>query len=138
MRTPVVVDANILIAALVESDDNHEKCAAYIASLPPPILISVLALTEVAHFIDRNLGPQAEVDLIRSVRDGEILPIYHGSSWTHIHDLADTYVGAKLGMVDASLFICAELSGSRTVASIDNLHRSVVTPRTDWFTVEPA
>lgn len=139
MTAPVVVvDANVLIAALIESDDHHAVCSAYVATLPPPILVSVLALTEVAHFLEKNLGPQAEVDLIRSVRDGDILPIYSGSSWEHIHDLANTYVSAKLGMVDASLFICAERSGSRTIASLDNLHRSIVTPRTDWFEVVPA
>lgn len=133
----VVVDANVLIAALVDSDTNHVACASYVKELGTPLLVSVLALTEVAHFLEKYVGPQAEIELIGMVLEGELLPIYDGAWWGQIHELAAKYVDNKLGMVDASLFIAAEHAGTLTIASTDKLHRSIVTPRTPWFIVEP-
>ncbi|MEV8023420.1 PIN domain-containing protein [Microbacterium sp. NPDC080220] len=131
-----MVDANVLIAALVDSDSNHVPCASYVESIGTPILVSVLALTEVAHFVEKHLGADAELDLIRSIRDGEILPVYDGTIWDDLFSLAERYVDGKLGMVDASLFVCAELLSTDRVATLDMLHYSVVTPRTPAFSVE--
>jgi predicted nucleic acid-binding protein len=134
---PVVLDTNVLVAALVGSDDLHAQCAPYVEALPRPLLVSVLALAEVAYLLQKHVGPEAELELVRLIADGDILPIYDPSNWADIHELATRYVDQELGMVDSSLFICAEAVSSTRIATMDGVHRSVVTKRSSYFMIEP-
>ncbi|MBD1541000.1 type II toxin-antitoxin system VapC family toxin [Arthrobacter sp. IA7] len=132
-----IVDTNVMVAALVDTDDDHERCAALVESLPRPIVLPVLTIAEICHFIDREIGPAAELKFLQLIRDGEILPYYRGADWTQICTVVEKYLGSKLGGVDASVLVSAEANGTNRVASMDNLLRNVVTDSTPYFMLVP-
>ncbi|NWL13333.1 hypothetical protein DM793_18875 [Paenarthrobacter nitroguajacolicus] len=117
--TLVVVDANVLIAAYVAEDSRHEEAVNIIAKLGTPLLVPVLALAEVSYFIDRNVGPEAELDFIQAVVDKEISPVYFEDDWSRIYDLAERYVDRRLGASDAAVVVSAESLHTTRIASMD-------------------
>lgn len=53
-------------------------------------------------------------------------------------EVLELYANAKVGFVDASVFVVAERLKERKIASIDRRHFSVLRPRhVDYFTLLP-
>ena len=137
MAKETIVDTNILVGLLISKDQHHEDARRIYESLPKPVLVHVLTVAEVAHFLEARIGPEAELRFLEQIRDGhEIVVCYDSEDWEHTYDLAATYLKNALGTIDAAVMIAAERYGGR-VASLDNLLRTVVTPRTPWFEVVP-
>ncbi|SDW32426.1 PIN domain-containing protein [Arthrobacter sp. cf158] len=117
--TLVVVDANVLIAAYIEDDTQHEEAVEIISKLGTPLYVPVLALAEASYFIDRRLGPEAELDFIRAVAEKEISPVYFSDDWPRILEVAARYVDRRMGASDAAVVVAAEKLHTTRIASMD-------------------
>ncbi len=126
----LVVDAGPLVAAASRRDRNHERCVALLAHAPPPLVVPMLVVTEVAYFLADRLGPLAEEAFARSLRDGELIaePV-EPPDWQRIHELLAEYADLPLGIVDASVLTTYERLGATALATLDRRHFSVVRPR---------
>lgn len=137
MAREVIVDTNIMVGLLIPNDNHHEECKAIFERLPKPVMVHVLTIAETAHFLEDRIGPEAEFRFLQQVRDGsEIIPYYHAEDWDDICGVAERYLTSALGTIDAAVVIAAERHGA-TIATMDNLMRTVVTPKTPWFDVIP-
>lgn len=124
--TLVVVDANIIVAALVKSDTNHERAVLYLEGLPKPLYVPILALSEIAHLLENRIGPHAEMKFVEAIINDEIRPVYFDDRWDDVGLLARTYLDSALGLVDASVVVTAASMGTRAIATDDDLFSRIV------------
>jgi len=135
----LIVDAGPLYAAAARRDKHHERSVQLLSSAARPLLVPGLVLTEVSYLLSDRIGPHAELAFARSLAAGELVvePVLD-SDWRRIAELMEQYIDLPLGMVDASIVALAERKGLEIIATLDERHFRVVTPRhTQAFTLVP-
>ena len=89
----------------------------------------VLVVTEVAYLLGTRVGPETEVRFLGDLAAGELMPEQVApADWLRIAELVAAYRDLPLGTVDASIVVASERLGTRTVATLDRGHFSVVRP----------
>lgn len=98
-----------------------------------------LVITEVAHLVDRDLGPTSETAFLADIVEGSLEPVpLEPADWRRILDLVWTYRDLPLGAVDASIVAQAERLRIRQIATLDRRDFSVVRPtHVDAFELLP-
>jgi predicted nucleic acid-binding protein len=92
-------------------------------------LVPTLVIAEVAHLVDRDLGPSSESAFLADIVEGTLEPIpLEPGDWRRIFDLVWTYRDLPLGAVDASIVAQAERLRIRQIATLDRRDFSVVRP----------
>jgi uncharacterized protein len=137
--TALVVDAGPLYALLDRHDAWHGPCTDLLETHPGPLVVPTLVIAEVAHLVERRLGPRTELLLAQDFAEGAFSaePV-RPEDWLRIAELTAQYVGFPLGMVDASVIACAERLGAAEVATVDRKHFGAVRPRhVPGFTLLP-
>lgn len=126
----LIVDAGPLVAAAATRDRHHDRCVQLLANAPPPLVVPMLVVTEVAYFLADRLGSQAERAFAASLQSGELLvePAV-AADWDRIGELLDQYADLELGIVDASVIAVCERLGETKLATLDHRHFSVIRPR---------
>jgi len=135
----LLVDAGPLVAVASRTDQAHDRCVELLSSVPRPLVVPVLVVSEAAHLIERHVGAHTERSLANAFRAGELVvePI-EPSDWDRISELVDTYDDLPLGIVDASVVALAERLKVTTLATLDRKHFSVVRPKhCDAFKLVP-
>jgi len=125
----ILVDTGPLVAAADADDANHERCVAFLAGAPRPLLVAASVIPEVCYLLARYLGSTAEAAFLRAFPEELSIQEVTVSDLRRAADLVEQYDDLRLGMVDASLIAIAERLGLRTVATLDRRHFSVVRPR---------
>ncbi len=125
----LVVDAGPLVAVAATGDRNHERSVVLLSHAPPPLVVPMLVIAEVAYFLADRIGHHAEQAFAQSLREGELLaePV-EPSDWRRIGQLLGEYADLPLGIVDASVVAACERLGATTLATLDRRHFSVVRP----------
>lgn len=128
-----------MIASVDASDRDHEACLRLLLSHPGPLFVPVLVLAEVAHFVSRRIGSDAELDVLGDIAEGTLEPMaVDAQDWPRIIELVWTYRDLSLGTVDASVIALAERLKIRQIATLDHRHFSVVRPvHADAFELLP-
>lgn len=125
----MIVDTGVLVAAIDSGDHHHERCATLLDEIDD-LVVPVLAISEVARFLGRRMGPEQEATFLAAIRDGELsVEPVDPDDWSRIHDLVVKYADLGLGTVDASLVAACERLDETTVASLDHRHLATVRPR---------
>ena len=125
----LIVDAGAIYAQFDARDSHHEACLELLHGHDGPLIVPTLVVTEVAHFLGRRLGWQAEVDLLGDLAEGVlILEPVHAADPLRIAELVAQYRDLPLGTVDASVIAAAERLGITQVATTDRRHFAVVRP----------
>lgn len=126
----LVVDTGPLVASADPRDSDHGHCLELLATSPGPLVVPVLAITEVAYFLMRRLGSGAEAQLADSLETGGLVaePVEQ-SDWTRIRELLIQYSGLNLGITDASIVAVCERLGATKLATLDHRHFSVIRPK---------
>jgi len=135
----LIVDAGPLVAASATRDRHHRRCVELLTSVPRPLLVPALVVTEVAYLLSSRIGAHAEVAFARSLHAGELLvePVLD-SDWPRIVQLSSDYADLGLGIVDASVIALAERQGIDTIATLDHRHFATVKPNhVDAFRLVP-
>lgn len=128
----VVIDANVLVAAMVPSDSAHDDAAKYLETVAPPWYVPVMALAEAVHLIEKRVGHHAELAVLDLIADGEILPL-NVDRWGDICDVATKFSSSELGTVDASVVVAAEQIGTISIATMDSRLQMVTTAKSPFF-----
>ncbi|MEZ4500412.1 MAG: PIN domain-containing protein [Thermomicrobiales bacterium] len=121
----VTLDSSALLAMLDSSDEHHASVVAEIRHDRGPLIVPVAIMSEVAYFVERDLGQRALEALVRDIVEGSFLLDYVESAWTRILELVRRHSDMELGLADASVIECAERHGSR-VLTLDRRHLGVV------------
>ena len=126
----IVVDTGPIVALLNDRDDQHERCKAFLANYPGPLLVPTTVFTEVCMLVERRRGTRAELAFLSDVRSGLFTMLESMSAdLDRISELVKTYADLPLGTVDASVVALTERLNLPAVATLDHRHFSVVRPR---------
>jgi uncharacterized protein len=119
-----------LVAASIRRDRHHGRCVDLLSKAIRPIVVPVLAVSEVAYLLSERGGTAAERAFARSIRDGELLvePI-EPQDWNRIDELLEQYGDPRLGVVDASIVALCERLNEPVLATLDQRHFGAVRPR---------
>ena len=125
----ILVDTNILVAVANSNDTNHVGAVQLVASVTDPLVILPTVLAEVCYLVHERGGARAEVAVLRSVAQGELLlaELTVGDV-ARMAELAETYADLGLGATDASIVAVAERLRVTSVATFDRRHFTVVRP----------
>lgn len=108
-------------------------------STPGALFVPVLVISEVAHFVARRIGTDAELQFLGDIADGSLEPMaVDAQDWPRIVELTWRYRDLPLGTVDASVIALAERLKITQIATLDHRHFSVVRPaHVDAFELLP-
>jgi predicted nucleic acid-binding protein len=136
----LVVDAGPLYALADRDDAFHEECLDLLGSIPGPLIVPTLVITEVAFLIGARLGARAEVLFAQDLAEGTfVVDPVHPADWVRIAELVAAYRDFPLGIADASVIACAERHWVLGVATLDRRHFAAVRPiHGPAFTLLPA
>lgn len=121
MRTPAVVDANVLVASIDRGEVHHGRCAEVLRRKDLELVIPALVISEVAYFLDRRFGAALEADFVRGLASLHV-EAPEPDDWPLIADLVERYADLGLGTVDASVAVLADRLGTDLILTLDRRH----------------
>lgn len=121
----VTLDTSAVVALLAHRDKNHAAIVEIIRINVGNLIIPVPVLSEIAHFVERDLGSTALVAFLADIRVGRFQLDCCENDWTRITDLVQKFADFPLGLSDATVIACAERHGG-AVATFDLRHFGVV------------
>jgi uncharacterized protein len=125
----VIVDTSVLFAYFVRSDPDHEASTDAIEGRQPDeeLVVSPLVIAELDYLIVSRFGVAAELDVLRELSGGawEIAAL-DVDDLGAIADIVGKYGDQDIGATDASLVVLATRHETRTVATLDRRHFSVM------------
>jgi hypothetical protein len=127
------------VAAAIQADADHERCAAFFKATTEPLVVPQLVLAEAAYFVGKLLGSVAEAGFLREF-SGASLELYplERDDLSRMAELIETYADLRLGAVDASVIATAERLGATVIATLDRRHFTIVRPsHADAFQLVP-
>lgn len=133
------MDAGPLYAYVDADDRHHGACLELLETHPGPLIVPVLAVTEVSYLLGARLGIEAEVRFLGDLAEG----VFHVEAvtpgdWVRVAELVARYHDLPLGTVDASIVVAAERLGVSRIATVDRRDFSVVRPaHIDRFELVP-
>lgn len=126
----LLVDAGPLYAYMDRRDPDHAACAHLLKMHPGPLLVPILAVTEVSYLLRARGHADAEVHFLGDLAEGNLtIESVRAGDWLRIAELVMRYRNLDLGTVDASIVAVAERLGITTIATLD---------RRDFGTVRPS
>ena len=116
---------------MADPDDQwHERVREWWERQRGELSVPVTALPEVAFLLQHRLGPDAELDFVRSVVAEELaIESLEAEDVARAAELLADYRDLRLGFVDASIVAMAERLGVRAIATTDRRHFGVIRPR---------
>ncbi|MGH3547360.1 MAG: type II toxin-antitoxin system VapC family toxin [Pseudonocardiaceae bacterium] len=139
MNRAVIVDAGPLYAYIDADDTHHQRCAEFLTGHGGTLIVPQLVITEVCYLVQTRLGTRAELLFLGDLASGafSVEPVA-AADWFRVIELVDTYRDFPLGVVDASVVVCAERLGISDVATLDHRHFHPMRPaHVPHFTLLP-
>lgn len=119
MKPIYVIDTNVIFGAYVDADPYHEEAVAILEKIDTPYNVPVLALAEIAHFLNERGGQNAEIGLVQAIINQEIRPVYFEDQWERVQFFAEKYKDRKMGVTDSTVLAVAERLFTTSVVSMD-------------------
>jgi predicted nucleic acid-binding protein len=121
----VTLDTSAVVALLDHRDKNHSAIIEVVKSSVGNLIIPVPVLSEIAHFVERDLGQATLVALLVDIKSGAFQIDCCDGDWTRVTELIQKYADFPLGLSDSIVIACAERHGGN-VATFDQRHFGVV------------
>jgi uncharacterized protein len=122
----ILVDAGLLISAMVRQDQYHSVCSHLLRQIDKPLITTLPALTEALYFCQKHLGWVAQSALLSLVKAGD-LELYQiaESDFARVIVLMEKYQDLPMDFADASLVVAAEQLNIRRILTTDRRDFSV-------------
>lgn len=135
----IFLDASVVLAAADRADLNHAAAAAWFGRADEPLLLGALALGDIDALLQRELGAEAVLALVRSVTTGAIrLVMPTDADLTRASQLLELAAEHRPRLADALMVAAAERLGVHRIATFDRRPIAVFRPRhVRAFDLEP-
>lgn len=135
----ILLDASAILAAADQADLNHAAAVAWFRRADEPMLLGALTLAELDVLLQRELGIEATLALIRSITGGGIrLVAPTDADLTRAAEHLAAAAEHRPRLADAVLVAIAERLGVRRVATFDRRPIAVFRPsHVRTFDLEP-
>ena len=121
----VTLDTSALIALLNPRDPDNPTMTEAVDPYLGDLVVPVAVLSEVSHFIERDLGGRRLNLLVQDIIDGAIRLDCGERDWPRIQQLVQRYDTLPLGLADAAVIACGERRGG-LIATLDYRHFGTV------------
>jgi predicted nucleic acid-binding protein len=135
----ILLDTSAIVAAADRADLNHAAALAWFRRADEPLLLGALNLAELDTLLQRELGAEASLALVRSITGGAIrLVAPTVADLTRAASLLEAVGEQRPRLTDAVLVAIAERLGVRRIATFDRRPIAVFRPRhVRSFDLEP-
>jgi len=135
----ILLDTSAILAAADQADLNHGAAIAWFGRADEPLLLGALSLAELDVLLQRELGVEATLALIRSITSGGVRLVAPADADL---DRAAEHLAAaaehRPRLADAVLVATAERLGIRRIATFDRRPIAVFRPaHVRTFDLEP-
>jgi len=135
----LILDANVLYAALDRRQPRHSDCRRLIENSTEPILIPSPVLVEVDYFVTTRMNVDVLIGLIRDIELGNFDVVdVEQLDYFRIEELVAQYADSDIGFVDAAVLTIVERMKEPKLATLDHRHFAMMRPRhVDSLTLLP-
>lgn len=135
----ILLDASAVLAAADQADLNHAAAIAWFGRADEPMLLGAMTLADLDVLLQRELGTEATLALIRSITGGGIrLVAPTDADLTRAAEHLAAAAEHRPRLADAVLVATAERLGVRRVATFDRRPIAVFRPsHVRTFDLEP-
>ena len=135
----ILLDTSAILAAADQADLNHGAAIAWFGRADEPLLLGALSLAELDVLLQRELGVEATLALIRSITSGGVRLV--APTDADLERAAEHLAAAaehRPRLADAVLVATAERLGIRRIATFDRRPIAVFRPaHVRTFDLEP-
>ena len=125
----LILDTGPLLAAIDTDDPDHAACAELISQAEEPLVIPGPVLPELDYLLERQIGPEAMLAVLRDVVDGVVrVEDLTRDDYARVGELCERYADAGVGFVDAAVLTIAERLGEPKLATLDHRHFGLMRP----------
>ncbi|MEX1171910.1 MAG: PIN domain-containing protein [Chloroflexota bacterium] len=126
----ILLDGSAVLAAADRADLNHGAAVAWFARVAEPLLLGALTLGELDVLLQRELGLDATLAVLRSIADGAVRVVPPTEAdLERATELLQEAAEHRPRLADAILVATAERLGVRRVATFDRRPIAVFRPR---------
>ena len=135
----MIVDTSALLAFFDRSEPDHRAVAEVLTTTSEPLVVSPYVVAEVDYLIASRRDVEAELAVLRELAGGAWdLATFGGDDLIAAADLIDRYADQRIGIADASNVVLAARHRTRTIATLDRRHFTVLRPANGGrFTIVP-
>jgi predicted nucleic acid-binding protein len=125
----VIVDTSALLAFFDRDEPDHDAVSALLAAPGEPLVVSPFVVAELDYLVASRLGVSAELDVLRELAGGawDLAPI-DAADLERASSIIERYSDQELGVADASNVVLADRYATRTIATLDRRHFTVLRP----------
>lgn len=126
----VLLDASAIVAAADIADLNHRAAIAWFDRVDEPLLVGALTLDEVDHLLQREIGLDATLAVVRTLVSGAVRVVQPTSGdFGRAAELLTAASDGRPRLADALLVAAAERLGVTRVAAFDRRPIAIFRPR---------
>ena len=135
----MIVDTSALLAFFDRDEPDHDAVTTIISSTDKRLVVSPYVLAEVDNLVATRRGVETELAVLRELAGGAWdLAAMSAEDVEHALQVIERYADQEIGLADASIVVLAKRHATRTIATLDRRHFSVVRPLDGGrFTVVP-
>ena len=124
-----IIDSGFLYALVDDSDEHSERVRKAVESVYELILLPSPAITEIAYFVQRNLGQSALARFIENLNSmGMSLVDPLEEDLLRIGAILRTYPDQDIDFVDAIIMAMAERLNITKILTVDRRHFQIFRP----------
>jgi predicted nucleic acid-binding protein len=135
----VIVDTSAILAFFDRDEPDHHALTTVLSESSEPLVVSPYVIAEVDYLIGSRLGVVAELAALRELSGGAWdLATMDAIDLARTLPIIERYADHAIGVADASNVVLAEKYQTKTIATLDRPHFSVLRPLSGgYFAILP-
>jgi uncharacterized protein len=135
----VIVDTSALVAYFDANEPDHDAVSRVIDGSDEVLVISPYVIAELDYLVATRVGVDAELEVLQELASGAWeLAIFGVPDLDQAASVITKYRDQQIGAADASNVVLADRYQTRTIATLDRRHFTVLRPlKGGRFTIVP-
>ena len=123
----MIVDTSALLAFFDSSEPTHEAASEAVESTSEPLVVSPFVVAELDYIVLTRHGSRAEALVLDELSSGSWeLATFDIARFTTASSIVKQYADIPIGITDASNIVLADAYQTRTIATLDRRHFSIL------------
>jgi predicted nucleic acid-binding protein len=125
----VIVDTSALLAYFDAAEPDHQAVSRIIERSGDALVISPYVVAELDYIVGTRLGVDAELAVLRELSGGAWeLADFGAAELEQAAGIIEKYRDQRIGIADASNVVLGDRYRTRTIATLDHRHFTVLRP----------
>jgi uncharacterized protein len=125
----VIVDTSVLLAYFDANEPDHDAVSGVIDGSDEALVVSPYVIAELDYLVATCVGVNAELEVLRELASGAWeLAVFGVPDLEQAASVIKKYRDQQIGAADASNVVLADRYQTRTIATLDRRHFTVVRP----------